>query len=220
MKLNLIIISLLVCITSCAVADVEDYPCNKGKQLLEEGRADEAILFWRKRADSTSVYYQSRQVFGCLADTNILTHSNQIYSILESFAKEGSSQAELMLGIRHLQSSAIDPNAIKDATYWIERAMEQGNVDAKMIYAIMYTSNTKIRKDIDYAMKLFNEAANDGSILAQASLAKTYKKGRYGIEVDLSKAHYWSQKVDETTTKLNWTSKKEYKEYRKSLESN
>lgn len=215
MKLNLIVV--LFFLISCVIAEGKNFPCDQGKQFLDENNPQEAILFWRKQVDSTSMYYQSRQVYKCLADTNILTDSNQIYSILESYAKQGSSQAELMLGFRHLQSSAFNPASVKDAAYWIKQAMEHGNVDAKAIYAAMYTSDTKIKKDIDYAMKLFVEAANEGSIIAQSSLAKIYKKGRYGIEIDASKVDYWSQKIDETTKKLNWTSKKQYEEYLSSI---
>lgn len=195
-----------------------DYSCDEGKQLLDEGNIDEAILFWRKGVDSTSVYYQSRQVFGCLADTGVLTNSNQIYSILESFAKKGSSQAELMLGIRHYQSSAIKPSALKDASHWITRAMEHGNIDAKAIYAAILTDDRYLEKDIGHAMKLYTEAANEGSIIAQQSLVKTYKKGRFGIDKDLEKADYWSKRIDETTRQLHWTSKEKYKEYRSNLE--
>ncbi len=194
-----------------------DYPCDKGKQLLDEGHIDEAILFWRKGVDSTSVYYQSRQVFGCLADSGILTHSNQIYSILESLAKKGSTQAKLMLGIRHLQSSVLDPTAIEDAAYWIKLAMEHGNVDAKSIYAAILTNDKYFEKDIEHAMELYTEAANEGSIIAQHSLVRTYKKGRFGINKDQEKVDYWSKRIDVTTRQLNWTTKEEYKEYRSNL---
>ncbi len=210
------IVASLLLINPLVWAGTEDYPCDVGSQIFHKGNAQEAILFWRKRADSTSMYYQYNEVLRCLIETNIVTENSEIIPLLKLKAKSGSSEAELMLAHIFLQNSLFDKDSIEEAVFWVIQAIEHGSVDAKALYAVMHTSSDAVKEDIKQAIILFEEAANSGSILAQASLAKTYKQGRYGIEKDLSKSKYWSLKAEETTHKLEWTSKKEHRDYRKS----
>lgn len=112
-----------------------------------------------------------------------------------------SADAEYMYAIGFLGSLYCnreyrDQNDKKCFQY-IEKAAILGYTDAKKILASFYEDGYLVKKDIDLAIKYYNEAAEEGNCRAHYKLGLIYYYGENGIEKDLTKALYHLKKAFE-----------------------
>ena len=106
----------------------------------------------------------------------------------EKAAVECFPPAQYDFGILYLESGEIDKGL-----YWLQKAVEQGNIEAKHVMAQQYLEGRIIAKDLDVAEKLYKEVLEynpSGEIFFE--LYKLYRSGAFGGK-DLFKAGHCLQ---------------------------
>lgn len=148
------------------------------------------------------------------------------YAIAESnflvAAKNGDSDAEMMLGKLYLQGTKLD---YAKAHYWSNKAARKGNAGALLNMGLIYREGLGVNADQDKALNYFQQAAyagqfksnryiglyfsehgdakravsyyqkaaDQGDITSQFYLGQAYQYGK-GIKQDFELAKYWYEK--------------------------
>ena len=102
-------------------------------------------------------------------------------------ATQGHVKAQLALGGLYVSILVEDGHIDeKECLSWLERAVEQGNIQAIGIAGAL-TNN----------MEALTKAAETGDVSASFNLSNIYAKGRSGTELNPQKAFYWMLKAAE-----------------------
>jgi len=72
----------------------------------------------------------------------------------------------------------------------------QGHAIAQFNLALLYHRGLGVKPDEAKAVSLYHQSAENGYHKAQEFLAVGYREGWFGLPVDLKKANYWQQKLD------------------------
>ena len=111
-------------------------------------------------------------------------------------AEQGSSNAQLYLGLGHnMGVFGLSKNS-KKAVYWYTKAAEQGSSNAQNSLGYMYCNGKGVPKDYKQAAYWYTKAAEQGSSNAQLYLGTLYSEGK-GILQNHKKAVYWYTKAAE-----------------------
>jgi localization factor PodJL len=108
---------------------------------------------------------------------------------LLSRAGAGDVQAQLVLGMRALQS-AQNPQSDKEAFLWLSSAAKQGDPTAECYLAMLYQKGRGVTADPRQAFNLYEAAASKGNRLAMNNLAMAYAQG-LGVAKDMRQAALW-----------------------------
>ena len=101
-------------------------------------------------------------------------------------ASKGHNEAERALGIYYYQGFGCAKDEEK-GKYWVEKAIEDGNVRAYCTLAHVYMNGLGVEVDLLRGFKLYRCAAELGDEHAMEHLEECYRKG-IGVEVDIVKA--------------------------------
>lgn len=88
-------------------------------------------------------------------------------------------------------------NPVEAIKLW-KAAAENKSTEAKYCIALQHISGKYIQKDLNNAIKLLEEASNEGYEKATYTLADIYEKGAYGIEQNHDKALAYCKKFIDT----------------------
>jgi TPR repeat protein len=83
-----------------------------------------------------------------------------------------------------------DPQA---ALYWLTKAANAGNIDAKDTLALKYEGGKGVKKDPKLAIKFLTEVAESGNAFAQGRLGGIYAVGEL-VPRNATKARYWLER--------------------------
>jgi uncharacterized protein len=134
-------------------------------------------------------------------------------------AEQGYSLAQNFLGVMYVNGQGVKKDLDKGYK-WIIKAAEQGlEVAQENAYDISYdaASNENIgamhnlaymclngwagKQDPDKCISVLEIAAERGYTPSVLALAKIYKEGLYGIDIDHKKAKYWGEKAKKLVNK-------------------
>ncbi len=147
-----------------------------GKKYENEFDFKNAIYWYKKSAE------------------NKYTHVDMFGRPLGHKSKEGYAPAQYRLGALLLPSQ-LTPDKLEDpkkAKYWLAKVLKvipeqasKGNIEAQVIYGLMYEDGNGVKQDLEKAIYWFKKAAEKGNIEAQHILGQTfeYKNNK--------KALYW-----------------------------
>lgn len=75
--------------------------------------------------------------------------------ILEYFAKQGNSEAQVNLGAYYVHSA----KDYKKGLYWVKKSIEQGNPKGEIMLGIMYENGNGVEQNDDKALECYRKAA-------------------------------------------------------------
>ncbi|OHW62278.1 putative beta-lactamase HcpC precursor [Andreesenia angusta] len=106
-------------------------------------------------------------------------------------ARQGLMDAQYYVGVYYETGSGVEKNK-ENALYWLEKAAEQGHIDAQNLFnTLIEIENTDSKIfDIEYCKNM----AKQGDLEAQSILGTAYYLGN-GVEKDFKKARYWFMKA-------------------------
>lgn len=105
-------------------------------------------------------------------------------------AKAGDPEAAYYLSDFYTRGRGV-PQDLETAVQWLQRAVEEDYIPAKIELARFYqTGKGGLKKDPAQALKWYSEAAEKGNGLAMFEIARMYHRG-IGTEVDLIEAFKW-----------------------------
>lgn len=111
---------------------------------------------------------------------------------------------QAFIGDAHLQNKVAallatgndqpDKEAPAAAVYWYVQACKQGLHESKWNLSTMLFLGEGVDTNVDLAVLLMKEAAEEGSIDACKFLAECYADGFGGFDIDSVASQYWTQK--------------------------
>lgn len=110
----------------------------------------------------------------------------QAFGLLKKAVAQGHVQAMVETGLCYYNGDLVKQDKIKAREYW-EEASENGSTEAKVRLAFSKISEYVQGENVSGEIKVFNESAQSGSVLAQSALAYCYEKG-IGVDVDKPQA--------------------------------
>ena len=113
----------------------------------------------------------------------------------EQLTKGGSTQAQVVHGETHIESTRVQKDHQKDATLFL-KAAEQGRASAQSHLAAMYMQGKGVSQDYAKAAQWFRKAADQGYADAQNALGVMYSEGQ-GVAQDYQLAATWISKAAE-----------------------
>ena len=108
---------------------------------------------------------------------------------LSALAEKGDSEAELLVGLKYLESGGNDALAAR----WLGRAADHGNAVAENALGALYQNGRGVSADPAKATHLYESAAAQGNRHAMSNLAVLYA-GAGDKMKDLSEAARWFQR--------------------------
>lgn len=144
-----------------------------------------------------------RDFISSLQDKAVSVNPPDVDSIelLTSIAEQGSLSGQCFLGDAY-SSGKVTINGVsipkddKLATYWYQRAAEQGDADAQRVTAYRYYDGKGVQRNYSTALYWFLQAAEQGKRDAQYMSGLMYYFAR-GVNQDYKQARYWYQKAAE-----------------------
>ncbi len=128
----------------------------------------------------------------------------QALELFRRAAEQGNAVGQYGLGLMHMEKPYLD---FAEARKWLTMAADQGYESATIVMAKSYLSGglglDEKERNGPETVKWLKRAAefDDGPMIKE--LADAYRKGKYGLEVDLKQAAEWEVKYREVTgTKL------------------
>ena len=112
----------------------------------------------------------------------------------------------LILGLAVAQATAAETMDGFDATragdyktalkFWQQRA-DKGDAQAQFNLALMYHGGLGVKASEVEAVKWYQKAAENDSVLAQEYLAVAYEEGWFGLKRDRKKSDYWYKRLSQ-----------------------
>lgn len=109
--------------------------------------------------------------------------------IATPLAKEGNSEAQVLLGMQHMMGLGTNPNP-DVAIEWYQRAADQNNANALAVMASIYRDGIHIQKDTEQAIRLFIKSGKLGNYRAFNVLGMMFEEAD-GVNQDYLKALMW-----------------------------
>ncbi|MGA7711813.1 MAG: hypothetical protein WCA81_07925 [Rhizomicrobium sp.] len=106
-----------------------------------------------------------------------------------TLANAGNSRAELIVGLKYLDSEGALAND-KEAAKWLSRAAQAGEPVAQYRLGAMYEHGKGVPADAAQALRWYLAAANQGNRKAMHNLAVAYAEGN-GTKKDFTEASRW-----------------------------
>ncbi len=122
------------------------------------------------------------------AGVRIIDCGNKIERWYQIAAK-GDAFAQTCLGMIYLDKGDTH---YKDAYIWLNRAVNNGSLDAGYHLAVMYDEGMHVRKNKNISVNIYLEMANKGHKISQHNLSVAYLNGD-GIQKNYEKAFYWAR---------------------------
>lgn len=159
-----------------------------GDLLLDRGDTDAAMKFYEMAAcdgdEDAKVRY---------AMTRIGVKNNDVQKILQAYAERGDHFDEYRLGMI-AKSMAIGTSA-RNATYNImEKAYEDGNLDAGYEVVLMKIVGNGTNLDLEGAIEILSDNASKGHMKSAKKLYELYSDGLY-MDPNVSEAFKWCEKA-------------------------
>ena len=85
---------------------------------------------------------------------------------------------------------------------WIRSGLEQGSSAAMNALALCYCLGDGVEEDVEAAIKLWRQSAEQGNLEAMGELRGIYKDGFF-VEKNLKESEKWSKKIEESKAKVN-----------------
>ena len=109
-------------------------------------------------------------------------------------ANRGDADAQYNYGRCYYEGCGV-PRDLKQAVFWLLKAVEQNNTDAEYLLASLYYHYVDVQ-DIEKSITLYQRAASKGHTESQLKLGILYNEG-YDIKQDFSQAAFWYSKAAE-----------------------
>lgn len=111
----------------------------------------------------------------------------------QQLAEAGNVEAQNKVGHFYAYGWGGIPKDMKAALYWLNKASDAGNIDAKRALALKYENGDGVQKNPRLAIKFLTEVAESGDAISQGRLGGIYAVGEL-IPRNTTKARYWLEK--------------------------
>lgn len=106
-------------------------------------------------------------------------------------SENGLGEAQHALAIIYLKQG--NAKNIDSAIFWLRKAVQQENSDAKRDLGFLYIDGVGVEKNYRQAQQLLTEPAQQGNPMSQFLLGEIYSRGGYGVEKRTKQARHWYQ---------------------------
>ncbi len=130
------------------------------------------------------------------------SHYASAYQLFKQAAENEEKDAYYYLGIMNYYGQGV-PRNIKEASYWLNKAVDIGNMQAYAILGEMYLKEDTI-KDTKRALDIFKQAAAKGDLTAEYHLGVMYIKGD-GVVQNHETGLTWLKKASHPTHAVGMT---------------
>ncbi len=113
----------------------------------------------------------------------------QALAPLESYANQGSAEAQYRLGMMYRFAWGVDKDFVKARKYF-ERAAEENHAEAQSELGKIHKDGRGTKRDYALAAKWFERAGRNSQGISQLNLARMYEKGR-GVPKSFPDAWAW-----------------------------
>lgn len=120
----------------------------------------------------------------------------QTFEKLKSMAKDGHDKSQKLLGDVYSNKEFEKYYDIHQARYWYRKAMNQGNIRAKVSLSNSYIMQGEDERKRDEGFGYLIEAASSGDVTAQILLGHHLYSGEK-VERNVDESIYWFSKVSE-----------------------
>lgn len=112
---------------------------------------------------------------------------------MKIFKANGSGIANYNIGIMYYNGQGVNEDR-QEAVKWMQKAAEQGYVNAQFFMGTAYDSGEVIQRNLPEAAKWYRKAAEQGHVRSQYNLALMYTNGE-GVEKNRQEAIKWLRKA-------------------------
>ena len=112
----------------------------------------------------------------------------------KALAEKGDDESQFKLGKIYGRGWLGVTKDYKQAIYWLEKAAQQGHVEAQSYLGRLYFCTVGFKEDCEQAFYWFEKAAVQGDSDAQFNLGYMYFNGK-GVKRDYEQAIYWTKKA-------------------------
>ncbi|TOJ06224.1 hypothetical protein CGI47_22195 [Vibrio parahaemolyticus] len=147
------------------------------ERLLDQGNYKALAKFLAPFVESKDPY--AINLFSCFSlpcESESDFHKRHINQTVEA-SKLGSAVASYRMGVNYLYGDDVERDLSK-ASYYFERAINQGHSHAKFTYGFsLYHGTDGTTRDVSRGLRLMQEAAKEGIELAVSELETINQKG-------------------------------------------
>jgi len=145
----------------------------------------ELHIQYREAGDETKAHkwlHKAAELGHCQALTKLSARAdgeNRLALVLKA-AELGCDQAQYDLGLWYLHYTSTDyvQKDYAQAAFWLEKAAEQGNMDAQLKLGLMYLEGQGVPQDDDVALAWIRKSAEQEHEWAYSQLGMMYLEGR------------------------------------------
>lgn len=110
-------------------------------------------------------------------------------------AENGKATSQYQLGLKYISGDGVSADGGR-ALYWLQKAAQQGIVDAYAYVGLIHSEGKGVPQDSKEALKWWLEAVERGHVQANSLIASLYQKG-LGVPQDYAEAANWYRKAAE-----------------------
>ena len=164
---------------------------------------------WIRKAAEQGLSNAQNLLGACYRDGNGVTQDDaEAFRWSLKAAEQGHAKAQAVVGLTYLvgddavdaslntpvTSVQLETSSERDekAVYWLQKAAEQGQVQAQQTLGELYLHGKGVKQDDEMAFKWSKLAANQGDAEAQSLVGFFFSNGR-GVEKDERKAAEWNR---------------------------
>lgn len=156
--------------------------------LTEEHNPAQALYWFKKAADANDTSAQLYCAAAYLFGVGVKKNTDMAKRYVIAAAKNGDSNAQYALAQSFLDSRQAANKKL--GLLWLNKAVEQQNVDAQLTLAALYTSGTLVTRDLDKAKALIAPSLVKGSPHAMYQMGEIARQ-----QGDLEQAKTWYMKA-------------------------
>lgn len=146
-----------------------------------------AVEFYKKgAAKNVAACIHQLALFHAEGKGGLKKDDVEAFNLLYRSAMMAYVPSQIALALRYRQGTGAMQDA-QAALAWLERAMQNGNADAAVLYASMLEAGEAGVRNLEVAVKIFKEAAGKGHPAAMMALGSMLEDGR-GLPGDFRQA--------------------------------
>ena len=142
------------------------------------------------------MYQNGKGVEANLTEVERWEEAVKWYTKAANNGKNGNAYAQYYLARMYQNGKGVDENLTEverweEAVKWYTKAAEQNYAPAQNNLALMYQNGQGVNKNLEKATRLYFQAAQQGHIVAQVNVGKSFEEGVNGVPQDNAEAYYW-----------------------------
>ncbi len=169
--------------------------CDKGMELMNEGKSDEAAAAFLAAAEKGNAVAQYNLGLCHENGSGVGQNYEEAVKWYMEAALQGNAEAQSSLAFCYSEGRGVEKDYVQAAD-WYLKAAEQGHATSQYNMGIFYSRGTGVSQDHAEAAKWYRRVAEQGYAAAQYILGVCYERGQ-GVAKNRDEAVSWYRKAAE-----------------------